>query len=185
MLLTKQYLNEMSVKMKFYDSLFEAKTEHDLYDVFISYSWNDRIYASKVAKLLESCGYKVYIDFKDQSLDRSNVNLKAVKIIAGMMDKCKSLIYLHSPSASVSKWCPWELGYVSGKKKFKCLYLPLLDKQGEYFKNQEYLKIYPYGSYAKVEGKEVFEFWVNNQNNDKQYTTLKRWLNGGELTLHK
>lgn len=185
MLLTKQYLNEVSAKLKFADSLFESKKELSEYDVFISYSWNDKKFASKVAQLLENCGYTVYIDFEDQSLNRSDVNLKTVKRIAAMMDKCRGLLYLHSPSSSVSKWCPWELGYFSGKKKFRCLYLPLLDKQGEEFKNQEYLKIYPYGNYGKIAGKEVFEFWVNDQANDKCYTTLKRWLNGGELTLHK
>jgi len=37
------------------------------YDVFISYSWNDKMFASKVANLLENSGYSVlnsrcYID---------------------------------------------------------------------------------------------------------------------------
>ncbi|HHU55823.1 MAG TPA: hypothetical protein GXZ48_03950 [Acholeplasmataceae bacterium] len=56
MLLTKQYLNEVSAKLKFADSLFESKKELSEYDVFISYSWNDKKFASKVAQLLDING---------------------------------------------------------------------------------------------------------------------------------
>lgn len=184
MFLTKQFLNELKIKHFAMDSLYESKQELQHYNVFISYSWHDRNFASKVAYLLESLGYSVYVDFKDASLNRENVSMKTVKRIASMMDKCKCLIYLHSPSATISKWCPWELGYFSGKKKFKCLYLPLLDSLNQDFKNQEYLKIYPVGKYAGIAGKSEYEFWVHDQNNLKKYTTLKNWMNGKELTNH-
>ncbi len=182
--LTKQYLNELKLEHFFTDSLFESKKEIDTYDVFISYSWHDKKFASKVAYLLESLGYSVYIDFEDSSLSRDDVSLKTVKRIAAMMDKCRGLIYLHSPSAKVPKWCPWELGYFSGKKKFKCMYLPLLEYRGEDFKNQEYLKIYPMGEYEKVSGSDKYDFWVVDQNNANRYTSLRRWINGEDLKNH-
>lgn len=175
----------MKIKTFARDSLFESRKEIEEYDAFISYSWKDKIFASKVAYLLEDLGYSVYIDLKDASLSRDKVTLKTVKRIATMMDKCKSLIYLHSPSATVSKWCPWELGYVSGRRNFKCVYLPLLEHSNQDFKNQEYLRIYPVGEYAENASTKKFDLWVVNQSNAKEYTTLKRWINGGKLIKHQ
>ena len=66
MILSKQYLNEQ-VQKRFikdnfqYDGLFcGRRQELTEYDVFISYSWNDRTYADKIVQLLEKCGYSVY-----------------------------------------------------------------------------------------------------------------------------
>ena len=67
MILSKQFLNEQVQKRNLderfsYGGLFHsARQELDHYDVFISYSWNDRSYADKIVQLLEKCGYTVYI----------------------------------------------------------------------------------------------------------------------------
>ena len=53
MILSKQFLNER-VKDSLRHAIFESKGEGKLpeYDVFISYSWNDKKYAEKVVTLL-------------------------------------------------------------------------------------------------------------------------------------
>ena len=183
MLLTKSYLNELVQKRTINDNLeFSRRAVKDEYDVFISYSWHDRSYADKVVQLLEHCGYSVYIDYNDTRLDRNNVSEATAQKLIQVMKKCKGLLHLYSPSASVSKWCPWEVGVFSGIKNFRCANLPLLDRAGENFKNQEYLEIYPYVEYGSYRDTRTYEFWICDDNNT--YTTLKAWLNGAKPTKH-
>ena len=187
MVLSKKYLNEQVKKGvlledAYYQRSFGQRKEPSEYDVFISYSWNDRTYANKVVQLLERCGYDVYIDYNDTHLDRSNVSEETAKRIIQAMQKCKGLLHLYSPSASVSKWCPWEVGVFSGIKDFKCANLPITEDYNEDFKKQEYLEIYPYVEYAKVMGTNRDEFWIYDGPN--KYVTLSGWLNGTKPYVH-
>ena len=90
MILTKQFLNE-NVKTRILDEnlKFQKRQELDAYDVFISYSWNDRSFAYKVVTLLENCGYTVYIDYNDLKLDRSKVDEDTAKRLVEKMKMCK------------------------------------------------------------------------------------------------
>lgn len=180
MILSKQFLNDQIQKRAItenflYGNFFYNRKKLETYDVFISYSFRDQYYADKIVQLLEKCGYTVYIDYNDNRLDRSNVSEYTAKQIVREMNKCKGLLHLYSPNASISKWCPWEVGIFSGMKNFKCANLPLTEKQGEDFKKQEYLEIYPYVEYSRVRSTYGNEFFVHN--GQYQYVTLKEWLN--------
>ena len=185
MILTKQFLNQ-NVSDKLNEEFIEKRSlQQEIrkeYDIFISYSWNDKAFAFKVVYLLEQCGYSTYVDYKDKKLNRKNVTKNTAIYLTSEMKKCKVLLYLSSPSASVSKWCPWEVGYFSGIKDFKCANLPLIENYGDNFKNQEYLEIYPYIEYEKYSNKKVFDFWVCT--NDETYVPLKKWINGIEPQKH-
>ena len=98
------------------------------------------------------------------------------------MKKCKALLYLYSPSSAVSKWCPWEVGVFSGIKNFRCANLPIVEREKEEYKNQEYLELYPYVEYELIQGKPQYDFWVCE--NDFKYTSLKNWINGQQLVNH-
>lgn len=183
MLLTKKYLNEQVQKrVLIEDTVFSRKNDKPQYDVFISYSWNDRSYASKVVQLLEKCGYSVYIDYQDTRLDRNNVSDQTAQRLVNEMKKCKGLLHLYSPSASVSKWCPWEVGIFSGLKNFRCANLPLLESSGDDFKRQEYLELYPYVDFEKVQDSDRYEFWVCESN--EKYVSLRGWLSGNMPAIH-
>ena len=187
MVLSKQYLNEL-VQKKIIQEGFQyfskrTKEERDTYDIFFSYSYNDKDYALVIVQMLEQCGYSVYIDLKDSELDRNNVGIETVKKIAQSMDKCRGLLYLYSKASSVSRWCPWELGYVSGKKSFRCAKMPLIQNQKDTYEKQEYLEIYPTIEYAQISGTDKYEFWVFESAN--KYTILKKWINGEEPQIHK
>lgn len=182
MILNKQFLNQTVTRKILDESLKFSKEEKNEYDIFISYSWNDREFAYKIVYLLEQCGYKTYVDYKDIKLDRTNVNEDTARELTLKMKKCKALLYLHSPSASVSKWCPWEVGYFSGIKNFRCANLPLVENAADNFKNQEYLEIYPYIEYEIIQNKNIYDFWVCED--DKTYTSLRNWISGGKLTEH-
>ena len=187
MILSKQFLNEQVQKRVLredfsYGEPFGRRAVLDSYDVFISYSWNDRPYADKVVQLLEKCGYTVYIDYNDSRLDRANVSEETAKRIIDAMKKCKGLLYLYSPSSSVSKWCPWEVGIFSGMKNLRCANLPLTEGYNEDFKTQEYLEIYPYVEYDTVAENGRNEFWILESPN--KYIALSRWLNGQTPYVH-
>ena len=188
MILSKQYLDAEVKNKSLYENFtygglfYNKRQELNQYDVFISYSWNDRSYADRVVQLLEKCGYTVYIDYNDKRLDRDNVSEETAKRIIAEMKKCKGLLHLYSPNSSVSKWCPWEVGVFSGIKSFRCANLPLTENRGDDFKKQEYLEIYPYIEYEQIRGTTKYEFWVCESQN--KYIELKYWLNGSELCTH-
>lgn len=188
MLLSKKYLNEQVQQKTINEStvfLDSKRTTLNAYDIFFSYSFNDKHFALLIVQLLEKQGFTVYIDLDDDRLKRDNVSRKTVERIANIMDKCKSLIYLHSKSSKVSKWCPWELGYMSGKKNFRCATIPLVD-DNEMYEHQEYLKIYPYVEWNTITGKpKEYIFSVHEVTNWNIYTTLKHYVNGQQPTEHK
>lgn len=186
--LSKKYLNELYIKNR---SLFESLSVKDSFEsikkgvsfnVFLSYSYDDKEYAIKIYKLMIKSGYTVYIDINDKKLDRDDVDEESARRIASIMNCCKCLIYVHTASAKVSKWCPWELGYMSGKTNFRCGIIPLVEDKEE-FPHQEYLGLYPIVDYAKVQNSDRMEFWVNKFGT-KKYVSLKEFINGKDPYEH-
>ena len=180
MILSKQFLDSFTSRRTVMESL-ECIQESDSYDVFISYSYNDKFFVKKIVSLLEECGYSVYIDYDDLRLDRKSVNEKTARRLVEKMKKCKGLLYIFSPNSKKSKWCPWEVGVFSGIKDFKCANLPLVEQNGDEFKNQEYLELYPYVDYAKST-KGYNEFWICES--DSKYISLRKWLQGHVVCEH-
>lgn len=177
-MITKSYLNKLlnTNRVKSSRVFFESYKLNESvlkYDIFLSYSFNDLEYASVIAQLLISHGFTVYFEKKPSV---SIVSRATVERIAKMMDSCRSLLYIHTQSSTVSKWCPWELGYMSGKTNFRCATIPIVDNEKTYI-HQEYLKIYPYVNYILTqEGKHSFcVFDIYNKN---KCLTLHNFING-------
>ncbi len=177
MYLSKSYLNELvqkkslDAKIRLADSLIKKQ-----YDIFLSYSLHDLSFAKKIFNLLIKKGFSVYADFIDPSFSRQNVNKKTAKKLSKMISKCKSLIYIHSKSAAVSKWCPWEIGLASGLKNFRCAIMPLVEELDSEFERQEYLLLYPIIDYNK-DHNGIYMFWSNDNN---KYNTLSDWIITGK-----
>lgn len=185
--LSKKFLNERFANRALFesrrvlDSYDTIKGGQKLFDVFLSYSYPDKEYALKIYYLMIDAGYKVYIDIKDKSLHREDVDKETAERIALIMNRCKSLVYIHTKSATTSKWCPWELGYMSGKSNFRCAVIPLVEDK-EDFPRQEFLELYPYVDYVRDEkGKD--EFWVNERGT-KKYVSLRSFVNGKNPENH-
>lgn len=180
MLFTKQFLNEQVQKRIIKESVeyFTLRRQPlKEYDIFLSYSFNDAVFASAIVQILENQGFTVYIDLKDPNLDRNDVNRETVERIADMMNQCKALLYIHSQSSKVSKWCPWELGYMSGKKNFRCATIPIINDKEEY-QHQEYLKIYPFVDYQYILPSRTLVITVRDISNNMSYIPLKDFING-------
>jgi len=93
--------------------LEEAKDKE--FDIFLSHSYDDKRYVSPLKQVLEDLGYSVYVDWiVDGQLDRTRVTAESANLLRQRMRKSKCLFYLTSEHAPISKWMPWELGFVDG-----------------------------------------------------------------------
>lgn len=122
-----------------------AQTSRTSFDVFLSHSKMDEKYVLGAKQILEEKGFTVYVDWiDDPQLDRSYVNKKTADYLRMRMKQCKLMFYLHTPNASLSKWCPWELGFFDGHSGSaeRTFVFPIVFT-GESFKGQEYLELYP------------------------------------------
>ena len=128
------------IDTEYNNKTFEVKEN---YDVFISHSYLDRELVDALYSKFEECGYKVFIDWKNDSLkDREKVDVRVALKLKIYMAQSKGLLYISTENSSDSKWCPWELGYVDGLKS-RVAILPILD-DNKNFIGQEYLSLYPY-----------------------------------------
>ncbi len=123
-----------------------AKFTRTSYDVFLSHSKMDSDLVLGAKRILESKGFTVYVDWlADPQLDRGKVNRKTADTLRKRIRSCKLLFYLHTKSANLSKWCPWELGYFDGftHPTPRVFVFPLLGPGDNSFQGQEYLELYP------------------------------------------
>lgn len=138
----RDYRANLNESQQFF-SYKAGKDINTIFDIFLSYNINDKAIIRGVYNELTEMGFKVYVDFIiDKDLDRSIITLETAKRIRERLENSRSLIYAQSPSASMSKWMPWELGVVDGHTK-KCAVLPILSSSIELYSKQEYLKLYP------------------------------------------
>lgn len=151
------------------------------YDLFISHSFKDRDIVLGLSHLFTTAGYKIYIDWIDDSnLDRKNVTSETAKIIKNRIRRSTGLSYVSTSNSITSKWCPWELGVGDGMHGKVCI-LPIMNIP---FNGQEYLGLYPYLEYSQVSGQNRYEFWVYDQKEHNKYRVLKEWLKGYDLLNH-
>ena len=121
-----------------------AATNEDRFDIFLSHASADGDLILGVKSLLESFGFKVYVDWVDDpQLDRSKVSKESADLLRRRMRQSKSLVWAATEAASDSKWMPWELGYFDGFKPNQVAVLPLVDNSSDTFRGQEYLNLYP------------------------------------------
>lgn len=122
-----------------------ARKIADRYDIFLSHSFRDRDLIVGTRKLIMRMKLSVYVDWIDDGdLDRKAVDGKTAARLRDQMHRCDTLFYAHSPSATLSRWCPWELGYFDALQHpdEQVFVLPIVDGD-EGYSGQEYLSLYP------------------------------------------
>lgn len=194
MFLNREYLNRvarsssMDSQYRQNQVLNENRTifsSNNTYDIFLSHSYLDHNSVYAIVDLFNKSGYSVYVDWMvDTQLDRSQVNRTTAETLRHRMGTCRGLAYVSSANSTNSKWCPWELGYVDGRKNGRCAILPVLDTASSTFTGQEYLSLYPYIDYAEYQSSSKMEFWVNDPQDCSKYVSLKDWLNGKNPYKH-
>lgn len=112
------------------------------FDVFLSHSHIDKEVILAFSRMLKSAGLKVYIDWiVDANRGGQKITANNANLIRKRMKQCNTMIYLHTPNAQDSKWCPWEIGYFdafNGK-----ISLALVAESDRTTAGQEYLELYP------------------------------------------
>jgi hypothetical protein len=185
-LITGSYLNERaSIKMfsaseKF---LLESRPEDYSFDIFLSHSFLDKKKVQGLYNILTALGYSVYVDWiNDPQLNRNNVTQKSAELVRKRMKASKSLLLAISSNASLSKWIPWELGYIDGNVN-KCAIVPVSDDliASKKFDRAEYLLLYPYIKLAKIDYQEKL-YLVESGNN---YVSLENWLKRNSKPLYE
>lgn len=155
------------------------------YDLFISHSYLDKNLVYSLVELFNVAGYSVYVDWMiDTQLDRSKVNANTADLLRTRMQDCQGLAYVSTANVAQSKWCPWELGYVDGKRNGRCAILPVVKTSSEHFNGQEYLGLYPYIDFETGRETKKYEFWVNDPGDNQKYVTLRAWLEGADPCYH-
>ena len=120
------------------------------FDIFLSHSHLDRELVIGVKSVLESRGYSVFVDWiynsnhkKDKDLSKAELE-EVASYLRKYMKRCKWMYYLHTDDSSLSRWCPWELGYFdSHSDQYQGVYVVPVVKNSDDFTGQEYLSLYP------------------------------------------
>lgn len=179
---TSSYLKNLSQRKTVLFSnqvLNESKKIHSSFDIFLSHSFLDKDEVEGLYIELTNQGYSVYVDWIiDPHLDRTNVTKASAKLIQNRLKISKSLLLAISTNATVSKWMPWELGYVDGNTS-KCAIIPV--SQSEYAPNSylgsEYLSIYPFIKKVPTKGLGEKLFVIEES---KKYIIFDNWIELGE-----
>lgn len=95
----------------------KAATEKSAFDVFLSHSYLDKELIVGITEGLERLGWVVYVDWReDTQLNRDKVTKETAEIVRSRIIQSKSLFFATTDGALDSRWMPWELGYMDGKK---------------------------------------------------------------------
>jgi hypothetical protein len=149
-----------------------ARAETASFDIFLCHSFLDKEIIGGLYTELTRQGYSVYVDWVvDPHLDRDNVTKESAELIRTRLKNSKSLLLAVSTNANLSKWMPWELGYVDGHTN-NCALVPIETNNMTVtsFNRREYLLLYPY---VKRNG-DFSTLYVAESNNT--YSTFQDWV---------
>lgn len=113
---------------------------------FLCHSHKDQTLAKGLQALLVEDGWDVYIDWQDEEMPASP-NKQTAANIKSKIKIVDWFLFLATQNSTVSRWCPWEIGYADAvKANEKILIVPTADDSGHWYGN-EYLQLY-----KKIEG---------------------------------
>jgi len=161
----------------------KASAALSAFNIFLSHSYLDKELILGITDYLEKMGYVVYVDWKqDAQLNRDNVTRETAELVRGRIIQSDSLFFATTDGAKDSRWMPWELGYMDGKKS-KSAILPVSQSatSSDTYRGQEYLGIYPYiTTNNDTTGKE--RLWVHEA--AETYVSFDEWLVGKKPQKH-
>jgi hypothetical protein len=138
-------MSELRAK-SFLDELTRAQAASTRqYDVFLSHAFKDAVIVYGIYKMLTAAGLTVFVDWiSSPGVDRTQVTPANAAYLRKSMDQSLSLLYAATQNAGGSKWMPWELGYMDGRKRPVGI-LPVGEvATNNDYSGQEYLGLYPY-----------------------------------------
>jgi hypothetical protein len=165
--------------------LEEHRRKDKIFDVFLSHSSNepDEILLG-IVDYLEDQHLSVYVDkYTDPDLSPDAVSRETAAILRSRLRASKSLLYVHSRHSNLSRWMPWELGFMDGLER-KIGIIPVREKAEQGFEGEEYLSLYPYVDRATIENTSKHQLWINNSRH--YYARLDLWIKENQkITKHE
>ena len=170
------------------DAMYHPASSDKRFDIFLSHSHIDATLALRVKYKLESYGFSVYVDWLDDpQFDQRAINRKTAERLQMRMRQCKSLAFLDTEGARLSKWTPWEVGFMDSYTKHVFI-IPIREEiiLAQDYKGQEFFSLYPFLDEEKERNSDRSTLWINSPLDFNYYSNLRKWLNGTEvLPLHR
>jgi hypothetical protein len=91
-------------------SLNEAK-QRSLRTAFLCHSHKDSTYVEGLLVVLQETGWNVYVDWQDTSMPEIP-NQETARNIRARIEQADYFLFLATPNALASRWCPWEMLYL-------------------------------------------------------------------------
>lgn len=108
---------------------------------FLSHSSKDKNLARGLQIHLQEKGWNVYLYWQDENLEQKP-NRDTALSVQGKIRDADWFLFLATSNSLNSRWCPWEIGYADGVKKYdNILVIPTTDRSGQWH-GSEYLQIY-------------------------------------------
>ena len=159
------------------ESLAKAAPVDTTFDVFLSHSSNEpEEIVFGIKGYLEDAGLSVYLDCEaDPQLSPERVTRDTAKILRSRLRASQSLLYVYSRHSKLSRWMPWELGFMDGASRSVGI-APVMQTASDTFDREEYLNLYPYLDRAAIKGQDTQSLWINNSS--AEYANYVDWIRG-------
>ena len=157
------------------ESLTEAASTDAAFDVFLSHSSNEpENILLGIKGYLEDAGLSVYVDrYTDPQLSPEEVTPETAETLRNRLRASRSLLYVYSRHSKLSRWMPWELGFMDGANG-RIGIAPVVQTARNTFDGEQYLALYPYIDRAMIEGQNKWTLWINRDL--REYTEYGSWV---------
>lgn len=168
-----RYSQDSSMRFKAREYIVEKASAKRT--IFLSHSHKDRALAEGLIVYLGSQGINVYVDWNDKGIPRITNRETANKIKESIDDNSFFLI-LATDNALSSRWVPWEIDVADQMKKSQRIaIIPIVERDDNEFKGNEYLQLYRCIRLDSVYGGHIKLFEVASST---KMMNVKDWLQG-------
>lgn len=157
--------------------LTETASADATFDVFLSHSSNEpEEILLGIKGYLNDAGLSVYVDrYTDPQLSPEEVTPETAETLRSRLRASKSLLYVYSRHSKLSRWMPWELGFMDGAG-CRIGIAPVVQTARNTFDGEQYLGLYPYLDRATISGQNTWALWINR--GLREYTDYASWVRG-------
>ncbi|QEH79306.1 TIR domain-containing protein [Sphingomonas sp. C8-2] len=107
---------------------------------FLCHSHQDATYVQGLLTLVSESGWHIYVDWLDPSMP-SRPTADTARALRQRIDQAHFFLFLATPNALASRWCPWELGIADGRKPHERIFI-IPTKRGTSYYGNEYVELY-------------------------------------------
>ncbi|UFQ01702.1 toll/interleukin-1 receptor domain-containing protein [Pseudomonas fitomaticsae] len=107
---------------------------------FLCHSHQDRTAVLGLLQVFREQGLHLYVDWMDSEMP-ATTNGDTARKIKNRIVEADLFLFLATPNSLASRWCPWEIGYADGVKRYESIFVIPTHERGVTYGN-EYVDIY-------------------------------------------